>query len=124
MLIPTVLFFLKSHGILINKILISLFAPLSGAKSEISWPLASESRGAICVCYVVYASVFPSHEKLAHPILDCLRGGDKEWLVNLLYAFNSGKEVCGTVCSQVSWLCRRTKLCCNTGLNSLVVVSK
>ena len=39
---------------------------------------------------------FPSCEQLAHPILDCLRGGEKEWLVNLLYAFNSGKAVHGT----------------------------
>ena len=29
-------------------------------------------------------------EQLAHPILDSLRGGDKEWIINLLYAFNSG----------------------------------
>ena len=28
--------------------------------------------------------------QLAHPILESLKGTDKEWLVNLMYAFNSG----------------------------------
>ncbi|KAJ8315045.1 hypothetical protein KUTeg_007196 [Tegillarca granosa] len=28
--------------------------------------------------------------KLAHPILESLKGTDKDWLVDLLYAFNSG----------------------------------
>ena len=28
--------------------------------------------------------------QLAHPLLDVLKGGDKQWLVDLLYAFNSG----------------------------------
>lgn len=30
--------------------------------------------------------------QLAHPVLDSLRGTDKEWIVNLLYAFNAGKH--------------------------------
>ncbi len=28
--------------------------------------------------------------QLAHPVLESLKGTDKDWLVALLYAFNSG----------------------------------
>lgn len=28
--------------------------------------------------------------QLAHPVLDALRGSDKQWLVDLLFAFNAG----------------------------------
>lgn len=49
-----------------------------------------------CGTYTIFVSLLVLHTlfvflwKLAHPILDSLRGGEKEWTVNLLYAFNSG----------------------------------
>merc|ERR1712106_337592 len=34
--------------------------------------------------------VFNFGELLAHPILDSLKGGENEWLIDILFAFNSG----------------------------------
>ena len=39
---------------------------------------------------VLGEGVYNFGELLAHDILAALTGGDKEWLVQLLYAFNSG----------------------------------
>lgn len=39
---------------------------------------------------VLGEGIYNFGELLAHPILESLKGTDKEWLVNLLYAFNSG----------------------------------
>lgn len=39
---------------------------------------------------VLGEGIYNFGELLAHPILEALKGTDKEWLVNLLYAFNSG----------------------------------
>ena len=36
-------------------------------------------------CIVFFVSL-----QLAHPILESLKTTDKEWVVNLMYAFNSG----------------------------------
>jgi len=34
--------------------------------------------------------VYNFGELLAHPILDSLRKTDKQWIIDLMYAFNSG----------------------------------
>ena len=41
--------------------------------------------------------------QLAHPILGALRDTDKQWLIDLLYAFNSGMypHVCVSLCACV-----------------------
>ncbi|KAK2171052.1 hypothetical protein NP493_1108g00022 [Ridgeia piscesae] len=39
---------------------------------------------------ILGTGVYNFGELLAHPLLDVLKGGDKQWLVDLLYAFNSG----------------------------------
>ncbi|XP_076349062.1 regulatory particle non-ATPase 9 [Tachypleus tridentatus] len=44
----------------------------------------------LCLAALLGEGVYNFGELLAHPILDSLRGSDKQWVIDLLYAFNSG----------------------------------
>ncbi|XP_033101352.1 26S proteasome non-ATPase regulatory subunit 13-like isoform X2 [Anneissia japonica] len=44
----------------------------------------------LCLAALLGDGIYNFGELLAHPILDSLKGTDKNWLVDLLYAFNSG----------------------------------
>ena len=50
--------------------------------------------------------------QLAHPILGALRDTDKQWLIDLLYAFNSGMcpHVCVSLCVHV-YMCVHMYMC-------------
>ena len=55
--------------------------------------------------------------QLAHPIVESLRSTDKEWLIDLLYAFNSGVYMRVSAClSVIACVC----LCLCTCLPSLL----
>ncbi|XP_071943070.1 26S proteasome non-ATPase regulatory subunit 13-like [Antedon mediterranea] len=47
----------------------------------------------LCLAALLGEGIFNFGELLAHPILDSLKGTEKTWLVDLLYAFNSGNLV-------------------------------
>lgn len=55
-------------------------------------PKAEQAERAfnIGLAAVIGEGVYNFGELLAHDILASLKGTDKEWLVDLLYAFNSG----------------------------------
>uniref|UniRef100_A0A915N568 26S proteasome non-ATPase regulatory subunit 13 n=1 Tax=Meloidogyne javanica TaxID=6303 RepID=A0A915N568_MELJA len=44
----------------------------------------------LCVAALLGEGVYNFGELLAHPILEALMGGPKEWIVNALYALNAG----------------------------------
>lgn len=45
---------------------------------------------ALCLAALLGEGVYNFGELLAHPILECLQGSEQQWVVELLYAFNSG----------------------------------
>ncbi|XP_049511660.1 26S proteasome non-ATPase regulatory subunit 13 isoform X2 [Dermacentor silvarum] len=45
---------------------------------------------ALCLAALLGEGVYNFGELLAHPILECLQGTDRHWVVQLLSAFNSG----------------------------------
>lgn len=44
----------------------------------------------LCLAALLGEGVYNFGELLAHPILDCLKSTEKQWVVDLLFAFNSG----------------------------------
>uniref|UniRef100_A0A0K8RFA5 26S proteasome non-ATPase regulatory subunit 13 n=1 Tax=Ixodes ricinus TaxID=34613 RepID=A0A0K8RFA5_IXORI len=45
---------------------------------------------ALCLAALLGEGVYNFGELLAHPILECLQNSEQQWVVELLYAFNSG----------------------------------
>ena len=43
-----------------------------------------------CNILILGEGIYNFGELLAHPILDAVKQTDKQWIVDLLYAFNSG----------------------------------
>ena len=61
-----------------------------------------EKRKEVCTCSP-HCFGWCCTLQLAHPILGALRDTDKQWLIDLLYAFNSGMcpHVCVSLCACV-----------------------
>ena len=61
-----------------------------------------EKRKEVCTCNP-HCFGWCCTLQLAHPILGALRDTDKQWLIDLLYAFNSGMcpHVCVSLCACV-----------------------
>ena len=63
-----------------------------GCMDQAEIPQAQQAERALnlCLAAILGKDVYNFGELLAHPILQALAGGEKQWLVDLVFAFNSG----------------------------------